>query len=82
MKNFISAVDFSKLVQNLLSVMLSITGSLALLMLIFGGVMYVGSTGDEQRIITAKKIVVYAIIGLILILGAYSIVMVLNKIVT
>jgi len=40
--------------------------------------MYMGSTGDEQRVLTAKKIVTYAIIGLALILVSYSIIKVLD----
>ena len=57
---------------------LSIVGSLALLVLIFGGVMYMTSTGEEQRILTAKKIITFAIIGLVLILISYSVIKVLE----
>ena len=61
---------------------LSIIGSLALLILIFGGVMYIGSTGDEQKVLTAKKTVTFAIIGIILVLISYAIVVVLEGILT
>jgi len=77
-KNPVKAKDFSKLIENILIWSLSIVGSLALLMLIIGGVMYIGSTGDEQKVLTAKKIVTYAIIGTVLILLSYSVIKVLG----
>ena len=40
--------------------------------------MYISSAGDEQRVLTSKKIVKYAIIGLALILISYSVVKVLD----
>jgi len=81
-KNPIEASDFTELIENTIMWILSIVSSLALLILIFGGVMYIGSAGDEQKVLTAKKIVTYAIIGLILILLSYSIIMVLSGILT
>ncbi|MCK5475091.1 MAG: right-handed parallel beta-helix repeat-containing protein [Candidatus Pacebacteria bacterium] len=80
MKNFISVLNFSNLVENFLVWTLSIIGSLSLLIIVVGGVMYIGSTGDEQRIVTAKRAVTYAIIGLGLILSAYAVIMVLGKV--
>lgn len=40
--------------------------SLAVLAIMFGGVMYVLSGGDEKRSSTAKNIIVYAILGLVI----------------
>ena len=79
-KNPTKTADFAQIVENTIIWALSIIGSLALLMLIIGGVMYMGSTGDEQKVLTAKKIVTYAIIGLILILLSYSIIVALSGI--
>jgi len=79
-KNPLKTANFAKIIENVLMWSLSIVGSLALLVLILGGVIYIGSTGDEQRVVTAKKIIVYALIGLILILVSYSVVVVLGGI--
>ena len=79
-KNPTKTADFAQIVENTIIWALSIIGSLALLTLIIGGVMYMGSAGDEQKVLTAKKIVTYAIIGLILILLSYSIIVALSEI--
>ncbi|MCK5466462.1 hypothetical protein KAI56_03135 [Candidatus Parcubacteria bacterium] len=81
-KNPVKASDFTELIENTTMWILSIIGSLALLILIFGGVMYIGSTGDEQKVLTAKKTVTFAIIGIILVLISYAIVVVLEGILT
>ena len=43
-------------------------------MMIVGGVMYLTSAGDEDRIDTAKKIILYSIIGIAVSLAALVIV--------
>ena len=80
--NPISTNDFSKLVENFLLWVLSVAGALTLLMLVTGGVLYVTSSGNEQKIEAAKKMIIWTILGLILILASYSIIVVLDKILT
>ncbi len=80
--NPISTSDFNKLVGNTLAWVLSVAGSVALVMLIIGGIMYITASGDEQRINTAKKIVTWTILGLALVLVSYSIMVVVNQILT
>lgn len=60
---------------------LSITAGLAILFLIIGGIYYVTAFGDDKRIEEAKKIITYAIFGLVLILISYSVVTTLNSII-
>jgi len=72
--------DFDKLVGNILQWVLSVAGSVALIMLVVGGISYIVSSGDEQRITSSKKIIKWAILGLMLILVSYSIIVVLNNI--
>lgn len=76
-----SASDFSQLVGNFLKWILTVAGSLAMLIIIIGGVMYISSSGDEQKTVLSKKIVLGAIGGLILVLIAYSIITLLGGIV-
>ena len=81
-KNPISTSDFAKLVENTLLWVLSVAGVMTIFMLVLGGIMYMTSAGDEQKVATAKKIVTWTIIGLGLILISYSIIKVLNDILT
>lgn len=78
--NPITTDDFSQIIENVLLWALEISGSIALFMLIVGGVMYITSAGDEQKVATAKKIFNFTVIGLILILLSYSIIKVLSDI--
>ena len=54
--------------------LLGIIAALAMLMLVIGGIMYMSSTGDPIKIETAKKIVVYAIIGLAIAGVSYAVI--------
>ena len=78
--NPITTSDFTEIIENTLLWALEVSGSIALLMLIVGGVMYITSAGDEQKVATAKKIFNFTIIGLILILLSYSIIKVVSDI--
>ena len=49
-------------------------GSVAVLMLIFGGITYIGSLGNQERTERAKKIIKYAAIGLFTVILAYAVV--------
>ncbi len=58
---------------------LQFLGSLAVLMIIVGGLMYMTSAGDDRKVDTAKNLLTYAIYGLVIALLAYVIVYVLSK---
>ena len=53
---------------------LAIVGLIAVFMLIFGGIRYIISGGDQKKVTDAKNTILYAIIGLIIALLAYAIV--------
>ena len=69
-----SAPTLSTIALNVLNFLLGIVGILAIIMMIVGGVMYLTSAGDEDRIDTAKKIILYSIIGIAVSLAALVIV--------
>lgn len=54
-------------------VMLTIVGPLFLILIIYSGVVWMTSGGEVDKITKAKKTIIYAIIGLIIIFSAYSI---------
>ena len=61
-------------ITDIINIMLFIVGILAVIMLIFGGIRYVTSTGDQTRVTGAKNTIMYAIIGLVVAILAYAIV--------
>jgi hypothetical protein len=65
--------DFTELLGNFLEWLLGIVGSIALLMLIYGGVVYMSANGDPQKAETGKRIVIWTIGGLMIVLLSYSI---------
>jgi len=56
-----------KIITNILNGFLVLVGLAAGAALIYGGVTYIMSSGDEEKTARAKRIVIYAIIGLIVI---------------
>jgi hypothetical protein len=69
------------IVPTLLSVVFSIAGAIAFVYLVIGGFHYVNSQGDPQRIGKAKNTIMYALVGLIVVILAQTIVsVVISKI--
>ena len=57
-----------------INIMLFIIGILSVIMLIYGGIRYVLSSGDSGAVTNAKNTIMYAIIGLVIAILAYAIV--------
>ena len=55
---------------NIIQIILGITGSLALLMFVVGGIMYLISGGNAKMLAKAKSTLSYAVIGLAIVLFA------------
>lgn len=62
--------------------LMAILGILAILMLVVAGMMYLTAAGDEKRTDTAKKIIMYVIMGVAVALMAYIIVYTVEQLVT
>lgn len=58
--------------RSVASLIVGITGSFALLMFVYGGFMWVTSAGSAEKVKKGKQIFTYAVIGLIVIFGAYA----------
>lgn len=63
-----------KMANNIIKVVLSLVGVLAVCVMILGGIMYMISTGDAAKVHRAKNIILYGLVGLIISLAAYAIV--------
>ncbi|MCK5466087.1 hypothetical protein KAI56_01135 [Candidatus Parcubacteria bacterium] len=71
--------NFEDAVINLTNWILGFVAMIAVLTIIWGGVTYIGSAGDETKATTGKRVVTYALIGLVISGIAYALV---NVIVT
>ena len=66
--------DFEQSIKNATDWILGFVGMIAVLMLIWGGINYLTSAGDEDKAKTGKKTISYALIGLVLAGIAYAVV--------
>lgn len=62
------------LVLTIINYFLGFLGLLAVIMIIYGGVTYVSSAGKDEAVGNAKKIIMYSIVGIIIILLSFVIV--------
>lgn len=66
--------DPREIIGNVIKAMLGITGSLALLVFIFGGFTWVTSAGNEEKIRKGKDMILWAALGLVVIFASYAMV--------
>jgi len=69
-----TSADIPSLIGNILRVALGFTGVVALIMIIYGGFLWLTSGGNADRVKKGRDTLVWAILGLALIFGAYAIV--------
>ena len=60
-------------VSGILTAAFSLLGILFLAMMLYGGYEWMSSMGEEEKVETGKKTIIWATFGLIVILGAYAI---------
>jgi hypothetical protein len=72
--NPIGVSDPRLIVGNIIKAILSIVGSLALLMFVYGGVIWITSFGDAKRVDKGKTIITWTVLGLAMIAAAYVLV--------
>lgn len=69
-----SLSDIIRIVENLIRILIAISGALAVILILAAAVYYVISGGDPSKIKRAKDILLNTVIGLVLIISAYAIV--------
>ncbi len=75
-----SAVDMSVegkvngLFQFAVNFILYASGSVAVVLLVIGGIRYITSIGNQERLEGAKKTIIYAVVGLLVVILAYALV--------
>lgn len=66
--------DFGKGVQDIVNLLLFILGLAAVLAIILGGFRFVTANGDAGQVKTAREIILYACVGLVVAILAFAIV--------
>jgi hypothetical protein len=69
----------SGFILRIINIALAIAGLIAVLFLIIGGFRYITSAGNEETAEQAKKIIINAIIGIVVIILAFVIVRVISR---
>ncbi|MEA3398398.1 MAG: hypothetical protein U9R06_01500 [Patescibacteria group bacterium] len=65
--------DISEIIGAIIGTFLSLLGVIFLILIMHGGFVWMTSGGNENKVLKAKQTLTRAIVGLIIILGAYSI---------
>jgi len=62
-----SATSLLDTIRGIINIALSFAGVIALAVLVWGGISYILSLGEEAKVGKAKKMILYAIVGLLII---------------
>lgn len=62
------------LIVNIVNFFLFFLGLIATIMIIYGGVTYVTAGGEQDKLDSAKKIIMYAVVGIVIVLLSFAIV--------
>ena len=73
--------NFDNAIINLTNWVLGFVAMIAVLAIVWGGVMYIGSAGDETKATTGKRVVTYSLIGLVIAGIAYALVNIIVSVV-
>jgi uncharacterized membrane protein YjfL (UPF0719 family) len=73
LENPISATSVPELVNSIVRSILGMVGALALFMFVYGGMLWMTSAGNTQRIEKGKETLIWATIGLVIIFASYAI---------
>jgi len=70
----IGNVNIPTIIGRIIRGLIGISGVLALVMFIYGGVMWMTSAGNKDRVDKAQKTIIWSILGLIIIFSSYALV--------
>jgi hypothetical protein len=66
--------DIPALLGTVISSVLGVIGSLALVMFIYGGITWMLSAGNQEQVTKGKNILIWATVGIVIIFTAYALV--------
>lgn len=65
--------DLPSAISTVIRVVLSLVGTIFLLLTIYAGILWMTAQGEEEKVTKAKGIITTAVIGLIIVMSAYAI---------
>jgi type IV secretory pathway VirB2 component (pilin) len=68
------AAQTESFIKNIVRALVGIAGAVAVVFMVVGGFHYITSSGHPEKLDKAKKTLLYAGVGLVIVLAAYSIV--------
>jgi hypothetical protein len=74
--------SLTDLLIKIITLLLSVAGIIAVLMLIVGGFWYITSAGNEEQAEKGRKAIINSIIGVIVVLLSYAIITVISNVIT
>lgn len=60
--------------QNVVSALLIFLGITAAFFFVWGGIKFINSGGDPKQVAAARKVITFAIIGIVIVLGSFAII--------
>lgn len=66
--------DFRSIILNIVNFFLGFLGLISVIMVIYGGITYVTAAGNQESIDKAKKVIMYAIIGIVIVLISFALI--------
>lgn len=66
--------SFEKIIGIIVNTLLYVLGAVAVLVIIIAGILYTTSGGDPALVTKAKNTLLYAVVGLVVVISAYAIV--------
>lgn len=74
LKNLTKWADLNEFVRSIPNLLVGLASVIFLFVLVYGGYVYLTARGNEEKEHLAKNIFLFAIMGLIIVLGAYAVV--------
>lgn len=75
----LGTADLKTTVVNIIQWVLGLLGLIAVIMILYGGFVWMTAGGNEEKVASAKKVISAAVIGLIIVLLAWAIVIFVVK---
>ena len=69
----VNQISADQLLKNGLNLVYYIVGILAVVVIVLSGLSYVTSAGDSGKVTRAKNMILYAVVGLVVVIAAYAI---------
>lgn len=73
-------MDLGRLLSVFIQIVIIAAGLLVFVYLAFGGIKYITSGGDKEAVAGAKSVITTAIIGLLLVVSAFAITLIIEKV--